>query len=490
MPSRLRAALGRVLGGGGGHTAAPRRETGPVVLQVGSTACTGPPELRKELWMSALHRADGPAGKASAAFRALLDAGVPATVADAIAKDIRRTFPGTPLDTKALERVLRAYAALDPAVGYCQGLNFLAGLLLLHVPDERASFGLLVTLMMQRGLRALYEDDMAALQGRLCQLQRLLPAEVGAHLEAVGASPALYAAPWFLTLFASDPFPVGVGARLVDTLLCGSPVRAPILAVALAFVRSVSPALLAARDVEAAIRVLRVGLPATPAARLHELVGDALATPWTRAQLSLLDRVDGGGGESVAATVARLDAGGEWVEDEGEAPAASGPVSLSWARPSADGLPASPPGRLPPPPASPAAAVRARMAAQLASAPSDLLSADAAVPPASAAAALLPSLSLGRELRRPPPLPVAVHAAAAASLPPVVGRRPRDGGEGSGEWREFRGADMSGGSGPGTPYAPLSADSALSSAHASTLAAGLESWGPFQRSADGEPGES
>lgn len=52
-----------------------------------------------------------------------------------IDKDLPRTFPGHPLldgiGRDALRRVLCAYALHNPAVGYCQGMNFLAALLLL-----------------------------------------------------------------------------------------------------------------------------------------------------------------------------------------------------------------------------------------------------------------------------------------------------------------------------------------------------------------------
>lgn len=60
-----------------------------------------------------------------------------------IGRDLNRTFPeikmfreqGGPGQLK-LGRVLRAYSAYDIQVGYCQGLTFLAGPLLLHMDDK------------------------------------------------------------------------------------------------------------------------------------------------------------------------------------------------------------------------------------------------------------------------------------------------------------------------------------------------------------------
>ncbi|KAK9123747.1 hypothetical protein Sjap_013349 [Stephania japonica] len=59
-----------------------------------------------------------------------------------IEKDLPRTFPGHPaLDEdgrNALRRLLTAYARHNPSVGYCQAMNFFAGLLLLLMPEENA----------------------------------------------------------------------------------------------------------------------------------------------------------------------------------------------------------------------------------------------------------------------------------------------------------------------------------------------------------------
>lgn len=58
----------------------------------------------------------------------------------AILIDLGRTFPShsyfsSPLGPGqlALFNLLKAYSLLDPEVGYCQGLSFVAGVLLLHV---------------------------------------------------------------------------------------------------------------------------------------------------------------------------------------------------------------------------------------------------------------------------------------------------------------------------------------------------------------------
>ncbi|GMP50569.1 hypothetical protein CsSME_00017132 [Camellia sinensis var. sinensis] len=68
--------------------------------------------------------------------------GVPEKLKKQIEKDLHRTFPGHPaLDENgrdSLRRLLLAYARHNPSVGYCQAMNFFAGILLLMMPEENA----------------------------------------------------------------------------------------------------------------------------------------------------------------------------------------------------------------------------------------------------------------------------------------------------------------------------------------------------------------
>lgn len=82
--------------------------------------------------------------------------------------------------------------------------------------SEDIAFFLLRHLMFRRGLRKLYLPDMAALQLYLYQLSRLLHDRLPAiynHFDKHEVSPTLYAAPWLLTLFASQ-FPLGFVTRV------------------------------------------------------------------------------------------------------------------------------------------------------------------------------------------------------------------------------------------------------------------------------------
>ncbi|KAF2281589.1 RabGAP/TBC [Westerdykella ornata] len=116
--------------------------------------------------------------------------------------------------------VCKAYALYDEAVGYAQGMNFIAMPLLFNMPEEEA-FSLFVTLMNKYGLRDLFVHDMAGLHLHLYQFERLLedlePA-LYCHLHRRDVKPQLYATQWFLTLFAYR-FPLQLVLRIYDLIL-------------------------------------------------------------------------------------------------------------------------------------------------------------------------------------------------------------------------------------------------------------------------------
>ncbi|KAB0365280.1 hypothetical protein FD754_009436 [Muntiacus muntjak] len=93
-----------------------------------------------------------------------------------ILSDLGQTFPTRQL---SLYNILKACSLLDEEVGYCQGLSFVAGSLLLHMGEEEM-FNMLKFLM--------FDEH-----------------EIG---------PSLYAMPWFLTVFALQ-FPLGFVARVI-----------------------------------------------------------------------------------------------------------------------------------------------------------------------------------------------------------------------------------------------------------------------------------
>ncbi|KAK9836023.1 hypothetical protein WJX81_006680 [Elliptochloris bilobata] len=296
-------------------------ETRTVDLQVGRSVHTVSGAMRTELWMSVLARNRGAGHAAAREYPEMLTRARPAVVDDSIEKDVGRTFPRvkrftTPTGLASLERVLKAYAALDPEVNYCQGMNFLAALLLVWLPREDAAYGALVVLMRERGLRSLYASDLAMLQARLWQLGKLLPPRLAQHMEAFGTLPVLYASSWLLTAFSAD-FPLFFSARVMDVILSDCYLM-PIMKVALGIVLACGDELLGMHDMEAMVDLLRFGVPQWPHERLQVLLTEALAAEWTPAQAAVLRRVSGV--ESVHDAVTRTSSAQNGVRPSAPAP--------------------------------------------------------------------------------------------------------------------------------------------------------------------------
>ncbi|KAJ5190192.1 uncharacterized protein N7498_009177 [Penicillium cinerascens] len=134
-----------------------------------------------------------------------------------IGKDIGRSFPNVEMfrdpngeGQQMLARVLRCFSLYDAKIGYCQGLGFVVGPLLMHMSDTEA-FCVLVRLMDHYNLRTCYLPDLSGLHLHVYQFQNLLARHRPAlfeHLESLGVEP-VYVSQWFLSFFAvACPLPM------------------------------------------------------------------------------------------------------------------------------------------------------------------------------------------------------------------------------------------------------------------------------------------
>lgn len=189
-----------------------------------------PPEWRGAAWF---YYAGGPAilAKHSGLYDRLTTARAKEVDAEAIERDLHRTFPdnikfkppgytqsesssertsqstmtdstrsnspltppgseGEPPIITSLRRVLHAFSVYNPQIGYCQSLNFIAGLLLLFVDTEEQCFWLLnvITRLYLPGTHGLsLEGSMVDLGVLLTELRDTMPAvwdKIGGELEA------------------------------------------------------------------------------------------------------------------------------------------------------------------------------------------------------------------------------------------------------------------------------------------------------------------
>lgn len=157
-----------------------------------------------------------------------------------ISIDVPRTFASAnkvhDSGLSSLGRVLNGYANLNPEVGYCQGMNFLVGLLIrvivpketeLTLSQEEDVFWLFVCLMDYDGLRDFYKDGFPLLLRYTVAFFDLMRSEIPdlhRHFETEGITPSLFLHQWYLSLFINClPFPTVL--ILWDSIICeGLPV--------------------------------------------------------------------------------------------------------------------------------------------------------------------------------------------------------------------------------------------------------------------------
>lgn len=177
-----------------------------------------------------------------------------------IEKDLPRTFPGHPaLDEdgrNALRRLLTAYARHNPSVGYCQAMNFFAGLLLLLMPEENAFWALMGVI--DDYFDGYYSEEMIESQVDQLAFEDLvrerLPKLVN-HLDFLGVQVAWVTGPWFLSIFM-NMLPWESVLRVWDVLLFEGN-RVMLFKTALALMELYGPALVTTKDAGDAVTLLQ-----------------------------------------------------------------------------------------------------------------------------------------------------------------------------------------------------------------------------------------
>ncbi|KAF4657110.1 budding uninhibited by benzimidazole- protein [Perkinsus olseni] len=178
------------------------------------------------------------------------------SIAAELHRDLRRTFPGSDYFNKdsnldALGRVIYTFAASNSYLGYCQGMNFVSGMLLQVTHSEDDTFWLLCLLMHRHNLAPLFTVDKALLSLLKFTFTRLLETQLP-HLDKSAHRPLgrsarqplshfrsiseaegifidvtdMYATKWFMTLFAYS-LPLSTVLRLWDFLFASCPPLPP-----------------------------------------------------------------------------------------------------------------------------------------------------------------------------------------------------------------------------------------------------------------------
>jgi len=148
-------------------------------------------------------------------------------VASDIEKDVLRTYFEISYfkaeGRTALTNVLKCLALDDPEVGYCQGINFVVGLLLLISGGQEAeTFAFYAALRKVRGWRTLYVVGFPGLWELTYQWRALFKEkdrELYKHFKAQGVQEGLWLTKCVMTIFAVE-VPLALVVRLWDLVLC------------------------------------------------------------------------------------------------------------------------------------------------------------------------------------------------------------------------------------------------------------------------------
>jgi len=144
-----------------------------------------------------------------------------------IMKDMNRTFPKhvlyrnkQGLGQQQLLNVLRAYSVFNAEVGYCQGMGFICGVLLMYMGEDDA-FLMLISLLENYRMAGLFMDNLPLLNKYFFQLQRLIEMHMPllySHFAQQGVEPTMYASQWFMTVCIYT-FPFSTVVRVWDIFL-------------------------------------------------------------------------------------------------------------------------------------------------------------------------------------------------------------------------------------------------------------------------------
>mmetsp|Transcript_76040 Transcript_76040/g.180983 ORF Transcript_76040/g.180983 Transcript_76040/m.180983 type:complete len:382 (-) Transcript_76040:104-1249(-) len=190
-----------------------------------------PPQYRKEVWWSILGCAAAKA-RSTKSYAQLRDAPIDSKVAEEIERDLARSYPGHQkfhgVDSAAsrnagqqqLREVLHAFAVQWANVKYCQGLNFIGGLLLIVFDDAEMAFWALHCAMEKLEIDGYYLEGMALLRGDMRVLEKLLSQKcpaVARILREAGVDLISICSEWFITWYAKS-LPHATTLRVWDAL--------------------------------------------------------------------------------------------------------------------------------------------------------------------------------------------------------------------------------------------------------------------------------
>lgn len=244
-----------------------------------------PSEHRPAVWMT-ISSAEKMKEQFPDLYHKILDAPFEKELVDLVKTDLPRTFPDNIYFTKEanhqthLFNILIAYAHNNPSVGYCQGLNYIAGLLFLSTKSEEVSFWLLKVLV-ERVLPDYYTKTMDGLIVDievLSELVKIKVPDVHQHVINLGLPWAVITTKWFVCLFA-EVLPIETVLRIWDCLFYeGSKI---LFRVCLTLIKSNRATIMSCNDFTSLAECFKAIVKNASALHCHEFMQSIFKVPGT-----------------------------------------------------------------------------------------------------------------------------------------------------------------------------------------------------------------
>ncbi|KAJ6634885.1 Growth hormone-regulated TBC protein 1-A [Pseudolycoriella hygida] len=252
-----------------------------------------PVHLRGEVWMS-ISGGFQLQKQNPELYQSLLKTQFDAEIVESIKIDLPRTFPDNIFfDNIKLQlfNVLIAYAHHNKDVGYCQGLNYIAGLILIVTKDEEWTFWLLKVIVDDIA-SSYHTKTMTGLITDIEVLKELLNKrvpQINQQLDKFGLPLAVITTKWLICLFA-EVLPIETVLRVWDCLfLEGYKI---LFRVSLTLLLNQKDAILQTEDISSLANLFRDMLKGQTVTNCHQFINSIFTVPGTlkRSEIEMLRR--------------------------------------------------------------------------------------------------------------------------------------------------------------------------------------------------------
>ena len=127
---------------------------------------------------------------------------------DVLLLDVKRTFFIDNVEEKRsiIERILQVVLYINPAISYCQGMNYIAAFCLEICKEEEKAFYLLFGLFTNTNYCELFYKDLSKLKLLFRVFERAINLKLPEcfhYLNSCNINSSFYVSPWFITLFTN-----------------------------------------------------------------------------------------------------------------------------------------------------------------------------------------------------------------------------------------------------------------------------------------------